>query len=193
MQLDPGFTTQGFWAQVAVQAIAALLGTLGALLVAWFIFLRTSEKDRAALERQLAHDLEMRRQEDANRRLEHDEERREERRRLQIALLGECDVNVQAIDFMLINRPWRFPLRRAVLDVNLGDMSDLPVPVGESMQLSSLHIDQYNAVPEGDAAYITSLTIARDMIEDAAILLARFLKGEDATRALPTIDDKAER
>src|SRR5262245_42754794 len=119
-QLDPGFATQGFLEQVAVQAISSLLGPLGALAVAWLLFRRTTEKDREALERQIAHDLAMRRQEDADRRAEHDEREQATRRRLLIALLGEFDINVHAIAFMQVNPPDRIPLRHALLDANLG-------------------------------------------------------------------------
>lgn len=177
-QLDPGFTQQGFLAQVAVQAIAAMLGTLGALAVAWFIFRRTTEKDRQTFRQQIAHDLEMRRHEDANRRAERDEIQQTERRRLLLALLAEFEGNFQAIAFMKVNPPGRIPLRRTLLDANLGDIADLPTPVAAAIQKVSLHVDQYNAVPEGEPVYIDSFTIAENMIEEAAGWLARYLKGE---------------
>jgi hypothetical protein len=179
-QLDPGFTQHGFLAHVAVEAIAALLGTLGALGVAWFVFRKTSGKDRETFRLQIDHDLAMRRQEDASRRAERAEFDQAVRRRLLLALLSEFEGNVQAIDFMEVNQPWRIPLRRSLLDANLGDIAALPVPVAKSILVASLHIDQYNAVPQGSPMYVDSLIIAKRMIEDAATWLALYLKGEVA-------------
>jgi hypothetical protein len=179
-QLDPGFTLHGFAARVGVEAIAALLSTLGTLAVAWFVFRRTTDKDREAFRLQIAHDLEMRRREDASRRAERDEIEQLQRRRLVFALHSEFEGNVQAIDFMTLNRPSRFPLRRALLDANLGDIAALPIPVAAALQKASLHIDQYNSIPGESLMYADSLMSAKRMIEDAAEWLALYLKGEVA-------------
>jgi hypothetical protein len=74
-QLDPGFTSDGFLAHVAVEAIAALLGTLGALVVALVVFRKTSALDRSLFQETINNEIDMRENE---RRLERSDRESEE-------------------------------------------------------------------------------------------------------------------
>jgi hypothetical protein len=58
-QLDPGFTSDGFLAHVAVEAIVALLGTLGALVVALVVFRKTSALDRSLFQETINNEIDM--------------------------------------------------------------------------------------------------------------------------------------
>jgi hypothetical protein len=155
-QLDPGFTTEGFWANAAVQVFAAFVGTLGAFVVAWLIYRRTSEQDRATFEEtltherkllqdQFAHDLLVRREEDEKRRVERDEAALQRRRQLLLSLLSEFELNIVAVNLMTREPARLFALRRNVLDQSFVWFQTLPSDVVAAIQTASMAIDRYNA------------------------------------------------
>jgi hypothetical protein len=156
-QLDPGFTTEGFLANFAIQALAAFVGTIGAFVVAWLFYRRTSKEERTKfeetlaherklLQEQFAHDLEMRRQEDRNRRQEREDVARQEGNRLLAALSNELDINIKAIRLMAGDEAHQFRLRRDALDLSLVKLETFPEPLAENIQRLSMFVDRYNTL-----------------------------------------------
>lgn len=67
LQLDPGFTGESFAAHVAVEAIAAVIATLGALAIAWLVFYKSRESDREIFRQTIQANIDLQNDEAAER------------------------------------------------------------------------------------------------------------------------------
>jgi hypothetical protein len=154
-QLDPGFTNEGFWANVAIQVLAAFVGTLGAFLVAWLVYRRQSKEERTQFEESLAHerelfqeqrahDLEVRREEDRNRQLLREAEAGERERRMLLALQREIKHNLTAIGYME-NTAFHAPLRTQAFERAYLSLQNFPEALGWQIQVTLYHVDRFNS------------------------------------------------
>jgi hypothetical protein len=189
-QLDPGFTTQGFWANAAIAVLGSFVGTVGAFVVAWMIYRRTSREERSRFEailtsdRQIfqdtvAHDLAVRRREDERRAQERDAESREIYKRTIISLMGELNYNVEAFEAMKSTGfGYLFPLRVAAFEQAYPSLGFLPVSIGQHVQLALFHIDRYNAALTrvDSATQIGALLQSEVPLNEAATVLAGHIR-----------------
>src|SRR5215213_3758739 len=69
MQLDPGFTWEGFWANAGVQFVSAFFGMLGALVVALIVYTKTRNDQWAIFEEEAKRAARIRKEEEEEQRL----------------------------------------------------------------------------------------------------------------------------
>jgi hypothetical protein len=201
-QLDPGFTTEGFWVNVAVQALAAFVGTIGAFAVAWIIYQRTSREDRARFEKTHAHERKLAQADiayDRKTRRAEDKKRRQaelvanlvSRKRLVAALHEEFGLNIYALAWAKGNPRIGFPLRRDVLNQFLFVIDSVPKDVAQLVLEASIQIDRYNAIISSDLTHQEVALDPYDWLHTAHVALREHLSSipDDPTH----LDDESGR
>jgi hypothetical protein len=139
-QLDPGFTREAFWANVAIETFAALVATIGALVIAFSVFQRTTKADRAIFEDQIKHDLEVRRKADEQRAEEWKEAERLAFKRTVISIFSELRYSIDVLSY-IENSGYKALVQMRVLAIEQSYqyIGFLPNPVGESARRAHAH------------------------------------------------------
>ncbi len=188
-QLDPGFTTEGFLANFGIAALGSFVGTIGAFVVAWVIYRRTSKDERDRFEQTLAnerqvfqdtiaHDLKLRREEDEARQKERAEAAREAYKQMLVSLLGEIIYNLRVVEESEQKAYIKFPLRVLGFEHAYPAFGMLPSGVGEAVQFALFRIDLYNAIDPGDSGQHRALLDLKEPLNEAASLLATHIRAQ---------------
>jgi hypothetical protein len=193
-QIDLTRIPDSFWVSVAVEALGALLGTVGAFVVAWLIFRRTTKDERERFEQslkherdifreQIAHDLAMRRHEDVNRQRERDEAEKRLRLRSLQSLAAEIDLNLESLLMQRLNRPGGVFLRSNALDQAFPYFATLPTSVAKRIQYASVMLDRYNHFKDegysNEIKHADEMNRAQDAFLEVKQSLSDYLKEEE--------------